>query len=300
MSKITQVLMSSISKTKFSRVYGWKRDKPDSRDFKFKVVHNPKILTYPSLFDLRTQCQVPEVYDQGQLGSCTANGIVFCYHFDEYKQNNKVKFMGSRLFLYYNERDMEGTTGQDSGASIRDGVKSINSIGLCSEDEWPYDISEFTSKPPQKCYDMAENCKSLLYSSVGQTINDVKQAVCNGYPIVFGFDVYSSFETDTVESSGIAPMPDISKEQLLGGHCVVIVGYDDSITIPNTKNLGAFICRNSWGTSWGKNGYFYLSYDYINSSLSSDYWIITSISDPENIPQSTINNWSDYVKCSLL
>src|SRR5580692_7685401 len=110
--------------------YGWVPDLPDQRDFMFAApVENMAAL--PPNVDLRPQCP-KEVYDQGQLGSCTANAIAGALEFEMLKQRLNA-FTPSRLFIYYNERVIEGTTATDSGALIRDGIKSVNSQGACPE-----------------------------------------------------------------------------------------------------------------------------------------------------------------------
>ena len=94
----------------------------------------------------------------------------------------------------------------------------------------------------------------------------MKACLASGYPFVFGFTVYESFESDAVAQSGHAPMPGPG-EKVLGGHAVMAVGYDDS--------QQWFIIRNSWGTEWGMEGYFTLPYDYLaNDNLSDDFWTI--------------------------
>src|SRR5438552_496218 len=121
--------------------YGWQPDLPDHRDLKFAAA--PSLLRkLPAKVDLRKQC--PPVYDQGQLGSCTANAIGAAFEFEQMKQNYGTGFTPSRLFIYYNERVMEHTVDMDSGAQIRDGIKSVNNQGVCPEQMLPYIISEFT------------------------------------------------------------------------------------------------------------------------------------------------------------
>lgn len=241
---------------------GWVRDLPDQRDLKYKI-SNGKL---SAQIDLRSQC--PNVYDQGQLGSCTANAIAGALEFDRKKQN-VVDFSPSRLFIYYNERAMEGTIKSDSGATIRDGIKSVNKSGDCPETEWPYDITKFSSKPSKSCYKDALKYKSVLYSSISQDLNSMKDCLSSGFPFVYGFTVYNSFESASVAKNGIVPMP-TKKEKTLDGHAVMAVGYDDS------KNW--FICRNSWGISWGDKGYFYMPYAYlINPNLASDFWTIKTV-----------------------
>lgn len=250
--------------------YGWRRDLPDKRDsmVEYGVIKNVEIDKVQNTgIDLRSNC--PPVYNQGKLGSCTANGIAAVYQFDEMKQNKNIDFMPSRLFIYYNERKMEGTINSDSGASIRDGIKSINKVGVCSEDEWPYDIYEFKEQPSDECYKDATKNRSLKYQRVKQDENQLKESLKAGYPVVFGFSVYESFESNTVKETGIIPIPE-KDEKLMGGHCVVLVGYDD-----NNKK---WIVRNSWGEEWGDKGYCYFPYNYItDKDLASDFWQVSKI-----------------------
>jgi len=245
--------------------YGWLRDIHDHRD----ILREKEYIRTPPVIDLRHNC--PEIYNQGKLGSCTANAIGGAYEFDEIKENESNKFTPSRLFIYYNERDMEGTVKSDSGAQIRDGIKSINKIGVCPETDWPYDISTFTTKPSDKCYEVAKNHKSVKYEKIVHEFEHLQDCIASGFPFVFGFSVYESFESPEVAKTGIMPMPK-NDEKLLGGHAVMAVGYDD--------NKGYFIVRNSWGAEWGDNGYFYMPYEFIISdNYCSDFWTVQSVKD---------------------
>jgi C1A family cysteine protease len=252
---------SNTPQRKISR-YGWLPDLPDHRDHLYAAPVE-MIGAIPSKVDLRTQC--PPVYDQGQLGSCTANAIAGAVEFDRLKQ--KISdFAPSRLFIYYNERVMEHTVDSDSGAQIRDGIKSVGKLGDCPETEWPYTISKFKTKPPAKCYSDALKYKAVLYSRLTPILSQLKGCLASGYPFVFGFTVYESFESAQVAKTGHAPLPK-SGEQTIGGHAVVGVGYDDA------KQW--FIVRNSWGNSWGMKGYFTLPYSYLtDNNLADDFWTI--------------------------
>ena len=243
--------------------YGWIPDLPDQRDYQY-AAPVAAIGPLPTNIDLTPEC--PPVYDQGQLGSCTANAIAGAIQFEQMKQNLAQIFTPSRLFIYYNERTMEGTVNSDSGAQIRDGMKSIGSLGDCSEDIWPYIIANFAEKPSDACYQTALQHKAILYQRVVRDLIQMKGCLASGYPFVFGFTVYESFESQQVAQSGHAPMPQHG-EKVLGGHAVMAVGYDDANQW--------FIVRNSWGTSWGMQGYFTLPYTYFTSrNLSSDFWTL--------------------------
>ena len=189
------------------------------------------------------------------------------------KQKETTIFTPSRLFIYYNERDMENTTEYDSGAAIRDGIKSINAIGVCPEKSWTYDISKFTDKPPNSCYIEAKKHQSVQYSRVMQQKDDILSALSEGNVIAFGFTVFESFEKGTVKDDGIMKMPK-DTEKSLGGHAVAIVGNI------NIEGMDYFIIRNSWGTEWGDNGYFYMPYEFaLNGEYCSDFWVVKVIRD---------------------
>ncbi|HLY83475.1 MAG TPA: C1 family peptidase [Acidimicrobiales bacterium] len=246
--------------------YGWIPDLPDQRDHLFAAP--PAVVSaLPPSVDLRADC--PPVYDQGQLGSCTANAIGGALEFDQMKQKLADVFTPSRLFIYYNERVMEGTVASDSGAQIRDGIKSVGSKGACHETVWPYDPAKFADPPPQAAYNDAKAHQAVAYQRVARDLTQMKGCLAAGFPFVFGFSVYESFESQAVATSGHAPMPG-SGEKLLGGHAVLAVGYDDAAQ--------TWTARNSWGTGWGMAGYFTLPYAYLTvRGLSSDFWTVRSV-----------------------
>ncbi len=247
---------------------GWLPDLPDARDFLYsaplKVMQK-----LPSKVNLRRGC--PPVYSQGNLGSCTANALGAAFEYGKKKQK-KHTFRPSRLFLYYNERVLINTINSDSGAFLRDGVKSLNKQGICPEKDWPYkdDSSPgapFSQKPPQACYKTALNHQIISYWRIPVNLNSIKGCLAEGYPFSFGFTVYDSFFNHSVAQTGIMPMPNIANEKVRGGHAVLAVGYDDS--------RQAVLIRNSWGTGWGIKGYFWMPYAYIsNVAYCNDFWTI--------------------------
>jgi C1A family cysteine protease len=245
--------------------YGWTPDLPDQRDFMYAAPAPFQANTPPSV-DLSKKCPPP--YDQGQLGSCTANAIAGAIEFDQIKADLK-EFTPSRLFIYYNERAMEGTINSDAGAQIRDGIKSVATLGAPPETDWKYNIAKFSQKPPAKAYSDAKQHLVVLYQRLIQDLGTFKGCLASGFPFVFGFTCYESFESQAVAKSGILPMP-ASGEKVVGGHAVLCVGYDDKSR--------TFLIRNSWGTDWGLKGYFKMPYAYLtNPKLASDLWTIRSV-----------------------
>ena len=251
--------------------YGWRRDLPDPRDQLYSALI---ALSLPIKFDLREHYTLPPVYDQGRLGSCTGNAIAGAIQFERIRQRMpRANLIPSRLFIYYNERVIEGDVETDGGAQIRDGIKSVASQGDCFEgtgqDEWPYVISKFKDRPPPACYEAALHDRTVGYSRLVQNVDQLKSCLASGFPFVFGFTVYQSFESPTVTETGIVPMP-VAGDAAIGGHAVMAVGYDDGEQ--------RFTVRNSWGTSWGQQGYFTIPYAYVtNANLASDFWTIRLI-----------------------
>jgi len=258
------------------RRLGWVPDLPDHRDLTYSAPLRLARAALPARVDLRKKC--PPVYDQGNLGSCTANGIAGAVAFDQIKQKVK-KFTPSRLFIYYNERVMEHSVLVDAGAQIRDGIKSVAKQGVCPETMWTYDDTapeqegqpcpdcKFATKPPGACYTEAKKHKILAYYRVARSLGDMRRCLADGYPFVLGFTCYSNLPFRS--RTGAIPMPGPG-DSVIGGHCVMAVGYDDAAQ--------AFLIRNSWGKGWGQKGYGTIPYAYLlQADLSDDFWTIRSV-----------------------
>lgn len=245
-----------------ARIYNLKPDPEDHRDRLYMSVFTSEA-ELPVRVDLRAGCS--EVVDQGELGSCTANAIASGLR-EYWEKQDGTDIRLSRLWLYWKERNLEGTINEDSGAYIRDGMKVLQQMGCAREEDWPYDISKFKKTPSVKSSRNALNYSINAYHRVA-TLKDLKIALADGCPVVLGIKVYESFEGGQVEATGIVPLPKRG-ENYLGGHAVLAAGYiDDS----KRKDNGVVICRNSWGINWGDMGYFYLHYSYFRSNVT-DMW----------------------------
>jgi len=223
------------------------------------------------------------MYDQGNLGSCTANALCYSFVYDN------PTYSPSRLFLYYNERLLDKDVNEDAGSTLTQGINALEKYGVCSESTWPYIINKFTIKPPTNAY--TEGLQHLVLSAnrVQQTMSSMKGCLISGFPFVVGIEVYSSFETASVAKTGYVPMPNTRTEQLLGGHAVLCVGYSD------TKSV--WIMKNSWGPNWGDKGYFYLPYNYLlSSTMAGDMWQITKVHVLSNNQKIMVNKRLEATK----
>ena len=252
-----------IARTLDTYKFIWKADKPDTRDYRYQV--SAKLS--PNSVDLRRYCS--SIENQGNLGSCTGQAVAGAIELLN-KRNGKPTDV-SRLFIYYYERLLLGTVNYDSGAYIRDGIKATNHYGASLESLWPHDIRKFRQEPIAEAKNDALNRKVTLYERVTD-FNGCIDALGNGYPVIIGFNVYTSFMSASVARIGNMPYPNTKRERLIGGHAVLLVGYD--------KTKKVFIVRNSWGTSWGIKGYFYMPFNVINPNMSGDYWVIKSVNNP--------------------
>jgi C1A family cysteine protease len=244
--------------------YGMIPSREDSRDRHLYEALPPRLLLPPEV-DLRPQCS--PVRDQGDLGACTAFAIgVGLREFLENKISEPFVPL-SPLDLYYEERVREHSVNQDSGAQPRDGLKVLQKLGICPETDDPYNISEFTKAPSELAFNDAKHYRVVSYHRMN-TLVEIKQCLASGYPVVLGIAVYSSFESNSAAQTGVIPLPS-EYDSLLGYHAVLGVGYQD--------DRDRAIVRNSWGTTWGDKGYFYLPYSYFDPQrkLVTDMWTAT-------------------------
>eukprot|EP00437_Effrenium_voratum_P006895 CAMPEP_0181421272 /NCGR_PEP_ID=MMETSP1110-20121109/13015_1 /TAXON_ID=174948 /ORGANISM="Symbiodinium sp., Strain CCMP421" /LENGTH=306 /DNA_ID=CAMNT_0023544337 /DNA_START=42 /DNA_END=962 /DNA_ORIENTATION=- len=266
---------------------GWIPDLPDHRDLHmtFASKEAPKEIKKKSegskeIVDLRPLNGGFPIFNQGHLGSCTANALAAAFHFSLHKQTVEdhadfKDFTPSRLFIYYNERYVEGSVDRDAGAMLRDGIQVMERLGVCPEKVWHYDDKDgfFKKQPDKNCYELAQKCKVKGYAHVAQNVDQMKACIKHGYPFVFGFTVMTSFSGD-VAKTGKMVMPQPG-DKIRGGHAVCAVGYDDF--------QQCFIVRNSWGAEWGDKGYFYMPYEYISKeNLAHDFWAINWVEGFKN------------------
>lgn len=245
--------------------YGFRRDSRDPRDREFTMVAS----LLPKAVDLQEMC--PPVLDQKNLGSCVLHAVTENLRY-LLIWSGKADVPLSRLQAYYDVRTIEGTVNSDAGCEIRDAIKVAAKIGIGHEKLWTYSdkAGKWKKKPTAGVYKDAPNFNAIAYERVAVNTDRIKHALALGFPVIIGVELFSSFETDAVSNTGIVPMPDLKKEQDVGGHAMLIVGYG--------KVEGHFTVRNSWAEDWGDKGNCYLPEAMVGSTkFGSDYWIIKSV-----------------------
>jgi C1A family cysteine protease len=248
-----------------TRSYGTLRDAPDARDCAFPASRHRG---HPQSVDLR--CGLP-VYNQRSLNSCSANAIAAAIRFDHLRSGTRGALNPSRLFLYFNERSIEGCVPKNVPVSLRDGYKTLARLGVCSEEHWPYRVRQFARHPPHDCYNHAAAHRAIRYMRLKQDLTHIRDCLASGYPFTAGISVYPSIHDERVKRTGNIPMPKRG-EKMLGGHAVLVVGYDD-----RERHV---IVQNSWGRGWGAGGYCFLPYDFfLHGDHAWDLWTVRRMND---------------------
>lgn len=236
----------------------------------------------PESVDMRKYS--PGIYDQGIIGSCVAHSICAAVQLRNNYVNGqqysvthwtvgkkKPVFKPSRLALYWHARMQEGSSShEDSGSSMHAGLIAMENYKLCDEKYWPYETSQYTREPPMIAYTKANEYSNVKYTKVSQELDTIRYTLHKGYPIVFGIVAYPTIKSKQMIRDGKVPMPK-KNEQYIGGHALLIVGYNDKDK--------TFTIQNSWGTGWGDNGFGYLPYEYVLSrEHAADFWSVEDFS----------------------
>lgn len=248
------------------RGFGWKPDAPDHRDWRLEPPTDAEVAALPERVDLIPMCS--PVQDQGTLSSCTAHVVTRAHHYVQ-RRMGRSDWAPSRLFTYFTGRviDLETWPGQmvDAGLTIRAGIQSLVRHGACPESLWRYSRSAVNRKPSPAAYSNAQRAQATVYWRVPQTVDGIRAALAQGYPICLGVMVYESFLSDAVERTGNVPMPNPARETFEGAHAVLIVGYDGDV---------AYV-QNSWGRAWGQQGYGTIPLAYLaDPYLAADLWSV--------------------------
>lgn len=268
-------------------VFNLSPDRPDARDFRV-MAPPPALHVLPPRVDLLEQGIVPEIWNQGSLGSCTGHGGGRAHEIERRRQGFAPR-RPSRLALYYFGRDLEGTVNEDAGVTVRSCIKAMAKFGVPDEQLWPYDLARWSTRPSAEAYVDAERHQLVRYTRLG-SVEQICASLAAGRPVVFGFTVFSSFQGAETASTGTVRMPAPS-EVSLGGHCMCFTGYE--ITSAGKPRGGLFgklldrvlgareqdgylIADNSWGVEWGKGGRCRMPFTFVRKH-AWDFWTVEAV-----------------------
>jgi C1A family cysteine protease len=264
----------------FPHHLGLRRDEPDPRDRWYEPPKKRAAQALPTSVDLRAQ--MPPVYDQGRINACTANVLAAAVAYSRSKHGQAHPFDPSRLFIYYNERALQDQIGNDVGATLREGIKTLKQHGVAPEPMWSYDDTPATppggafapdakavQRPSDQAYAAAELFELMSYRRIRNELAHMRHCLADGYPFALGVQVYPSFMSAPKQQATVTPMPGPG-ETAIGGHAVLAIGYDDGEQW--------LVCRNSWGATQADGGYFYLPYAYLAiPDAIGDLWSVRTI-----------------------
>lgn len=269
------------------RGMGWIPDVPSVQDYTWNHAAVQPLLAKtaliagtaaPSRVDLRPYC--PPVWDQQELGACTAHASAAMIGYFEKRAIGRAIDV-SRMFIYKATRDLTGATG-DSGAHLRTTMEALAIFGAPPERYWPYDgrpasaNQRLDAEPTAFCYAFARSFASTAYfrldpahMTAEQVLGNIKAHLATGFPSIFGFPAYDEYMNAGTDGKVAIPG---RGSCLNGGHANLAVGYDDQLTMGS--DTGALLVRNSWGLTWGMQGYGWLSYKYVTEGLAVDWWTV--------------------------
>lgn len=252
---------------------GWRPDPSKAPDEKPDVAFEDVRLAakrMPLSFSLRPW--IPNVLDQGALGSCTAHAVAQALRISQIRQGSDVDIeLASRLWIYYLARATTGETMLDAGTYLRACFDVIRKLGFPPESAWPYDDSTsgkrapFRTMPSTSAFRLAhDQMRPTTYrritSTGGERLETIRRALAAGFAVTFGTDVDDAFVEG--RHGFVSPVGSMLRHSV-GGHAMLVVGYNDD---------GSFEVCNSWGSAWGRDGFFDASPELIEEA--SDLWTV--------------------------
>lgn len=192
------------------------------------------------------------IRDQGDQGSCASFAITSVMEILAGKQKRY-----SPAFVYWMARQKRNASDKDTGASLYEIIRTATEDGVCEEEKMPYNVKLFSTAPSEIATEEAKKCRIVIAKTVVPSIDDIKSALSDGFPVIIASQIFESF---TQTNAGFVSHPSKEeKDRQLNPenqhlHAMVVCGFSDKEKI--------FVVRNSWGTVFGDDGYCYIPYSY--------------------------------------
>jgi Papain family cysteine protease len=203
---------------------------------------------FPSSVDL--SIYFPNAGDQGMQNSCVAwtLGYALKAYQEKLETNQSLDFSPAFIYNQINK-------GYDRGSFFEDALKILENQGVCTKKDMPYNPTDFLTQPTIEQKSRAKKYKIEYWKRLVSKNNLFKSHLNQGYPIAIGVRVDDGFKAINQYDKQCIWKKRIGN--IGGGHAILIVGYDDK--------LNAFKILNSWGTTWGINGYAWIDYSFLIS-----------------------------------
>jgi hypothetical protein len=204
--------------------------------------------------------KITTIRDGGQEGSVVGLALATALEFQITKTEHVQRKISARYIYYAARKAGRLDVTQDTGAQIKDGISVLRKEGAIPEEAWPYRAGHFADPPPPEV-GKAERFRIADVHALS-TVDEVRRALYQNGPVTAGVSLFQGAMTEAVTKTGQVPLP-AKGDQIVGGHAVVIVGYDDE------KQQFKFV--NSWGKEWGSEGFGFLPYEYLRKYMG-DAW----------------------------
>lgn len=265
-------------------VFNLRSDNRYSPDRHARMLRAPTGVSLPpkaatSQWKGKTKNQLTKGACTGEMGA-EVRELLYCklWLFEKDKSVLPDDFIASPDFVYLENLKADGDLGNDAGSTIHQTFVTLNQKGVCLESQDPYDVSNVSTPPTSEQEAAALVYKGGSYHNLPDLIT-MKSCIASGYSCGGGIDVYDSFESSDLSTTGFMPMPG-PDESLLGGHAQHFMDYDDTMQFPDGSQ-GGFFVQNSWGDQWGisapnrtDRGCYWMPYVYVQQGHVNDVWMI--------------------------
>ncbi len=235
----------------------------------YVVPPKPEVLVLPGAWDWRTMGKVTPVKDQSSCGTCWIFGTIGAFEarilveegrvFDFSEQNIACCTDPCWVYLHADRCSAGGWSWL--------AFDTLSKKGAVLETCDPYNVSTINTEPCQEeCRPVKMGIDYYIITDDGANINEIKEAIYTSGPVTAAY--YHTSSSAYWYPGYIYYYPSCSNSP---NHLITIVGWDDCIPWPDGTGSGAWIVKNSWGTSWGNNGYFYLCYGSANIKEVASY-----------------------------